>query len=82
MPHTCCRSDDEGLVKLGRMGKRRLAAGEQHQELQPRGRTGDRKYGWRNNRERQPVGKVQLSHLIAISGLLPHTSPEMLLNLF
>lgn len=42
----------------------------------------DPKYGWRNKRERQPVGKVQISHLTAISALLPHTSLETLLNLF
>lgn len=32
--------------------------------------------------KRQPVRKVQISHLTATSALLPHTSPETLLNLF
>lgn len=41
----------------------------------------DPKYGWRSKRERQPVRKVQISHLTAIGALLPHTSPETFLIL-
>lgn len=50
----------------------------------PRGRRleEDRKYRWRSKKERQPVRKVQISQMTAISALLPHTSPETLLNLF
>lgn len=42
----------------------------------------DCKYGQGSKRERQSVRKVQISHLTAISALLPHTSPETFLNLF
>lgn len=38
----------------------------------------DHKQGWRSKRERHPAKEVWISHLTAISAVLPYTSLEML----